>query len=226
MIEVQDTRIRPQSLVDSVVERLESAIMAGRLQPGERLSEQALATEFGVSRGPLREAIRRLEGQHLLERTPNIGVRVADISPAELYEILVVREALEGMACRLCADHMTTDQIDELRRLLDEHGSHPDVKSGAGYYQDPSDADFHFLIAKGSNNKRLFAMLSGGLYRLLRIYRYRSSRSGGRAAEALKEHHAIVDAIARRDPDAAEKAMRTHLRNARGLQQDIVRAAE
>jgi DNA-binding FadR family transcriptional regulator len=130
------------------------------------------------------------------------------------------------MACRLCAEHTTAEEIHELRRLLDQHGSHEDVKSGAGYYQQPSDADFHFLIAKGSRNARLFAMLSGGLYRLLRIYRYRSSRSAGRAAEALKEHYAIVDAIARRDPAGAEIAMRTHLRNARELQQEIARVGD
>jgi DNA-binding GntR family transcriptional regulator len=210
-----DNRIRPQSLVDSATERLETAIMEGHLEPGTRLSEQALATEFGISRGPLREAIRRLEGQNLLERTPNIGVTVARLSDAELYDLLLVREALEGMACRLSAEAMTDREILELHGLLDEHESHQDVKTGAGYYQEPSDFDFHYRIAKGSHNERLFTMLSGGLYRLLRVYRYKSSRDTGRTADAFKEHRAIVTAIAKRDPDAAEKAMRDHLRHAR-----------
>ena len=72
-----DDKVQAQSLVDVVAERIEAAILSGTLAPGSRISEQALAASLGVSRGPLREAIRRLEGRKLLERTPNIGVRVA-----------------------------------------------------------------------------------------------------------------------------------------------------
>src|SRR5690606_39875037 len=96
-----DNKVQAQSLVDIVAERLEAAIISGQLEPGAKLSEQGLAASLGVSRGPLREAIRRLEGRKLLERTPNIGVRVAQLSPKDLNEILQVREALEGMACGL-----------------------------------------------------------------------------------------------------------------------------
>ena len=77
MASVLDSKVQAQSLVDIVAERLEGAIIEGRLEPGAKLSEQGLAASLGVSRGPLREAIRRLEGRKLLERTPNIGVRVA-----------------------------------------------------------------------------------------------------------------------------------------------------
>ena len=117
---ILNDKISAQSLVDTLVERIEAAIMNGDLQPGSKISEQALATSLGVSRGPLREAIRRLEGRKLLERTPNIGARVASLSPGDLYEILQVREALEGMACGLAATNMT-DAVNRMDSVLD-HG--------------------------------------------------------------------------------------------------------
>src|SRR6201995_5474217 len=117
---ILNNKISGQSLVDVLAERIEAAIISGDLQPGRKLSEQALAASLGVSRGPLREAIRRLEGRKLLERTPNIGVRVASLSPNDLYEILQVREALEGMACGLAATNMTDDELEALTELLDQ----------------------------------------------------------------------------------------------------------
>jgi DNA-binding GntR family transcriptional regulator len=210
-----DRKVQAQSLVDVVAERIEAAIISGTLEPGSRLSEQALASSLGVSRGPLREAIRRLEGRKLLERTPNIGVRVAALSLKDLNEILQVREALEGMACGLAAINMTDTDIAALKRLLDEHEQQKSVREGRGYYQESKDVDFHFRIVQGSRNERLIQMLTGDLYYLLRVYRYKSSTKPGRALEALVEHKAIVDAIERHDAPAAEQAMRAHLRNAR-----------
>src|ERR1700756_4039429 len=116
-----DNKVQAKSLVDVVAERIEEAIISGALEPGSRLSEQGLAAQLGVSRGPLREAIRRLEGRKLLERTPNIGVRVAALSLKDLNEILQIREALEGMAAALAAANMSDAELAALKKLLDEH---------------------------------------------------------------------------------------------------------
>src|SRR6201994_4649215 len=116
-----DNKVQAQSLVDVVAERIEAAIISGALAPGARLSEQGLAASMGVSRGPLREAIRRLEGRKLLQRTPNIGVRVAGLSPSDLFEVLQIREALEGMACALAAKNMSDEELSALAELLDQH---------------------------------------------------------------------------------------------------------
>jgi DNA-binding GntR family transcriptional regulator len=215
MRELLDQKVQAQSLVDAVTERIEAAIISGALEPGSRLSEQALAASLGVSRGPLREAIRRLEGRKLLQRTPNIGVRVAALSLKDLNEVLQVREALEGMAAGLAATHMTDAEVAALQGLLDKHGQQKSVQEGKGYYQESKDFDFHFRIVTGSRNERLIEMLMGDLYHLLRIYRYKSSTKPGRAQQALHEHEDIVAAIASRDPAAAEQTMRQHLRNAR-----------
>jgi DNA-binding GntR family transcriptional regulator len=210
-----DGKVQAQSLVDIVAERIEAAIISGALEPGAKLSEQGLAASLGVSRGPLREAIRRLEGRKLLERTPNIGVRVAQLSLADLNEILQVREALEGMAAGLAAANMTDAEIAALAKLLDSHGKQKAVQEGTGYYQESKDFDFHFRILAGARNARLLQLLTGDLYYLLRVYRYKSSTKPGRAQEALEEHRRIIDAITARDSDGAETAMRAHLRNAR-----------
>jgi DNA-binding GntR family transcriptional regulator len=219
-----DNKVQPQSLVDVVAERIEAAIISGQLEPGSRLSEQGLAASLGVSRGPLREAIRRLEGRKLLERTPNIGVRVAALSLKDLKDILEVREALEGMACGLAAKNMSEADIAALARLLEGHGKQKSVQEGKGYYQESKDFDFHFRIVTASGNERLAQMLTGDLYYLLRVYRYKSSTKPGRAMEALDEHRAIVAALQKRDAKAAEAAMRTHLRNARRYVEDQLAA--
>lgn len=207
--------VRARSLVDAVVERLEAAIIKGELEPGTRVSEQALANSLGVSRGPLREAIRSLEGRKLLERTPNIGVRVAELSLKDLIDLLVVREVLEGAASALAAERMTDQEIDELKQLLSQHATQKSVRDGTGYYQESKDFDFHFRVVKGSRNERLIQMLCGDLYDLLRVYRYKAGTLPGRAKKALEEHRSIVAAIAKRDPLLAEQKMREHIRNAR-----------
>lgn len=210
-------KVQAQSLVDVIADKLETAIVNGSLEAGSRLSEQGLATSLGVSRGPLREAIRRLEGRGLLERTPNIGVRVAALSHTDLRELLEVREALEGMACALAANNMTEKQIDALEALVDGHEQQPSLREGTAYHQPPNDYDFHYRIVTGSGNQRLIQMLLGDLYYLLRVYRYRSSTKPGRAKQALTEHREIIAALRQRDADAADAAMRKHLRNARQL---------
>ena len=215
MTELLNRKVSARSLVDTLVERIEAAIISGELQPGSKLREQTLAASLGVSRGPLREAIRRLEGRKLLERTPNIGVRVATISPKDLYEVLQLREVLEGLACSLAAENMTDDELEALAELLDQHQQQRSVQEGTGYYQESKDFDFHFRIVKGSRNVRLINLLCEDLYYLLRVYRYKSSTKPGRAKQALKEHKDIVAALSRRDPEDAEQKMRLHIRNAR-----------
>lgn len=225
MTELLNRKVSARSLVDTLVERIEAAIISGELQPGSKLREQTLAASLGVSRGPLREAIRRLEGRKLLERTPNIGVRVASISPKDLYEVLQLREVLEGLACSLAAKNMTDEELEALAELLDQHQQQRSVQEGTGYYQESKDFDFHFRIVKGSRNVRLVNLLCEDLYYLLRVYRYKSSTKPGRAKQALKEHKDIVAALMRRDSADAEEKMRLHIRNARRYVEEQVLGA-
>jgi DNA-binding GntR family transcriptional regulator len=209
------TPIQLQSLSEQAFEKLMNAIVRGEIEPGERISEAQVARQLGISRGPLREALGRLEGLKLVERKPRIGVSVIGLSEDDLDELFTVREALEGMACRLAATSLSDDEIERLRRLLAHHQESEGLRQGTGYYQGSADEDFHFRIVRASGNGRLIKGLCDDLYYQLRIYRYRSSVAPGRAVAAFQEHLQIVEALAARDPDRAEAAMRRHIANAR-----------
>lgn len=210
-----ETRIVAKSLSDQAYEKIVDAMARGEIVPGSRISEAKIARQFGISRGPLREAFGRLEGRGLVTRKPNVGVQAARLSARDLSELFTLREALEGMACRLAATEMTGAELDKLVAVLEKHGRSEGVKRGKGYYQSSPDEDFHRLIVQGSHNHRLIRVLSQDLYDQVRIYRYRSSVRAGRTQTAYNEHREIVEALIARDPDRAEAAMRRHIARAR-----------
>jgi DNA-binding GntR family transcriptional regulator len=201
------------SIANEAFHKLTQAIVSGEFAPGERLSEADLARRFGISRGPIREALGRLEGK-LVTRMPRVGVSVIKLSREKLINLFAVREALEGMAARLAAERMTDAEIADLDQLLEQHRGHADVASGAAYYQAGQDDDFHFRIVRAARNEQLEHMLLEELYFKLKLYRYRLSSNPGRPLRALAEHRTIVEAIGSRDADAAEAAMRMHIRSA------------
>lgn len=200
-----------ETLSENVFRRIQSAIVKGEIAPGSKISEPELARTYGISRGPLREAIHRLEGQRLLVRVPHVGARVVSLSQAELIELYQIRESLEGMACRLAAERMSQAQIDELRQVLDTHERDAAFQAGLGYYQQEGDFDFHYRIIQGSGNGTLAQMLCGELYQLVRMYRIQFSATPNRPRQAFAEHHRILDAIADRDGELAELLMRRHI---------------
>ncbi|WP_421862819.1 GntR family transcriptional regulator [Motiliproteus sp.] len=204
-----------RTLADRVCGEIVTAIIKGDIPPGHKISEPELARTYGISRGPLREAIRRLEGLRLVVRIPHVGARVVELSSRELIEIYHVREAMEGMACRLAAEHMTDQEIDSLRALLDEHEQSLEQTEGRSYFQKEGDLDFHYRIVQGSKNNKLIELLGGELYHLVRMYRYQFSLSSSRPVRALAEHRHIVDAISHRDGELAEMLMRRHISAAR-----------
>lgn len=201
------------SLADEAFHKLVEAITAGEFQPGERLSEALLARQLGISRGPLREALGRLEG-FLVVRKPRIGVSIIELSTGDLGELFAVREALEGMACRLAAESIGQKEVDLLKKVLASHEKNTKVLNAGGYYQRTQDDDFHRQIMLCARNERLEQLLMQGIYFQLRMYRFRASARAGRAAQAFEEHCAIVDALQKRSPEKAEAAMRLHIRNA------------
>ena len=203
-----------RTLSDQVFTELKEAIIKGDLAQGSKITEDDIAKQYGISRGPLREAIRRLEGLRLLVRKPHAGTRVVTLTLAMMEEIYTVREALEGMSARLAALRMSDNEISELYKLLEKHECSIDLSQGKEYFQREGDLDFHFRIAQASNNQWLMDLLSSELYQLLRMCRHRSSQSPERPLRALQEHKLITDAIAHRDPELAEILMRRHISGA------------
>ncbi|MDV2301819.1 GntR family transcriptional regulator [Vibrio cholerae] len=202
---------------ENLTEYLIEAIVEGQLAPGSKISEPELAKQFQVSRGPLREALMRVEGLGLIERIPHIGARVIQLSPVKLVELYAVREALEGMAARLAARNITEIELAGLESLLSTHSTHIDQVEGASYFHQQGDFDFHYRIIQASRNQQLIGLLCDELYHLLRMYRYQSPRSHSRPVEALEEHKFILRAIRQRDEELAEMLMRRHIACSRQL---------
>ncbi|HET6143515.1 MAG TPA: GntR family transcriptional regulator [Candidatus Acidoferrales bacterium] len=199
-------------LVDQIVDALEAAIHNGELLPGRRISELALSSALGVSRGPLREAIRKLEARRLFERTAFHGIRLVDLSIQDLEQLLVVREVLEGAAARAAAENATSVDLATLKRFLSAN-----ARRSQSLPLSPKKPalGIHHLIARASKNRWLEEILCKDLYGLLRAYRYLSSDLDHRAEDARREHLKIIDAISKHDADRAETLMRDHNRRGR-----------
>ena len=202
------------TLADQATHRLAHSIVTGELAQGQKLNEAELAERFGMGRGPLREALRHLEGMRLVKRIPNAGARVVVLDRKTLSDLYGVREALEGMACRLAAAQMSDDEIAQLSALLDRHEEQIKKQGGKVYAQSEGDLDFHFQIARGSGNQMLMDMLGSEQYQLLRMCRYRTSRNAQRTKPALNQHRQIVQALQQRDGELAELLMRRHIQGA------------
>jgi len=198
---------RPETLGEEIFGRILDLIYSTELAPGMVVNESVLATRFGVSRGPVREAIRRLQGIQLVSREPFLRARVVSLSAQAILELFQMREALEGYACRLAAQRMSEAEIDAL--IADLEAAH----SG----QQPPEAarfDFHERVVRASGNSRIIDSLCGDLYHLLRIYRRISGAVPERKELAFTEHWQILRAIKMRDGALAESLMRSHVERA------------
>ena len=191
---------------------LRHLIITGDLETGQKLIEEDLAEQFKVSRTPVREAIRKLEIEGLVRYQSRRGVVVTGFSPQDIDEIYATREVLEGLAARLAAKHGTDEEIGELGRLL----SQINEASAARNFERAAHIHTQFdeLLYRMGRNRRLVGILTQYAEYIEHGKMVSLTRSG-RAEEIRDEHTAMFDAIAGRDPDAAEQAARLHVANAR-----------
>lgn len=206
--------LRPHpSLSDQAFEAITDALVSGEIQPGSRIKEAVIARNLGISRGTLREAIRRLETHGLIERHQNLGTSVVQLTESDLDDLFQFREVLEGRAAGLAARYVTDADIEELQAMMDRHSAST-IRTGS-YKQLTSDDDFHIFITRKSGSPRLYRALGTELYLQIRLYRFRSASRPGRSEMALAEHRDILAALAERNEARAEEAMRAHVANAR-----------
>ena len=203
----------PKTLVDDLVARLEGAIFRGEFPPGTRIREARIASNLGVGRGPLREAVRRLEGRKLVVRHANRGTFIATLTAEELAELLEVREALEVEACRLAAKKVTKEGLEKLRLTL-RRQREVEADKLLDLYSDWHNFDFHYQIALASGNQRLIDLLCGDIWCIMRLYRYPGILNRGRIPLGQADHEAILRALEAHDPDACQRLMRQHLSHA------------
>lgn len=198
-------------LRELVCENIRQAIIDGTFSPGERLMEIQLADEMGVSRTPVREAIRKLELEGFVVMIPRRGTYVADISIRDITEIYEIRTCLDVLAAGLAAERITDEELETLNRHLVEFGTAIAENDMEKIVE--VDTAFHEVLYMASRNARLHSIINN-LREQVTSIRGRSMSYPGRLTETMDEHRALVDSIASRDVERAQNAARIHLENA------------
>ncbi len=198
-------------LRELVCETIRQAIVDGVFSPGERLMEIQLADEMGVSRTPVREAIRKLELEGFVVMIPRRGTYVADISIKDINEVYEIRTSLEVLAAGLAAERISDEELETMQRLLVEIGHH--MEDGNIEKIVEIDTAFHDVLYKASRNQRLAGIINN-LREQITVIRRRSMMYPGRLQNTMEEHRTLVDCIAAHDVDRAQNAARLHMENA------------
>ncbi len=196
-------------LRDVVFQTLREAILQGRLKPGDRLMEIQLANQLGVSRTPIREAIRMLEQEGLAITVPRKGAQVAKMSEKDMEDVLETREVLDSLAVTKACERMTSEELENLRNARDRFEAA--VNSGDTREIAEADVAFHDVIYRASNNPKLVNIL----YNLReQMYRYRLEyiKDNSVYDTLIKEHRALVDGFEKRDKAFLVETMHTHLK--------------
>lgn len=200
------------SLQAQTYEILRRSIIQNELKPGERLATGALAERLGISRSPVREALHRLLQDGLVEARERSGMYVASVSLKEVDDVFRIRGALEGLTASLASERGTDDEFDRLQSILDQMRSHASAAEAAEVVQE---ADrFHETVLVAAKAPRLETQL-GQIHQRMTYFRNLSLRVPGRAAEAVREHQALLMPIRARKADEAERIMREHINKAR-----------
>jgi phosphonate utilization transcriptional regulator len=202
------TLLQTSSLTSVVQGELERMILSGELAPGAKLTEMALATRLGVSRGPLREAFRMLEEAGLVRTEKNRGVFVRDIPIDEAIEIFDLRAAMDELVGRRLAERITPTQLKEIRGLVDQMEAAVNGKDAYHYHL--LNLKFHDRLVELAGNSKLTAIYRK-LIKELSLFRRLNLADSWLMPISANEHRQIVKAIASGDPVAAGKAMFDHV---------------
>ncbi|HHW47189.1 MAG TPA: GntR family transcriptional regulator [Clostridiaceae bacterium] len=197
-------------LREVIFNTLREAIIVGELKPGERLMEVQLAEKMGVSRTPVREAIRKLELEGLVNMVPRKGAHVADLSVKDIMDALEVRACVDGLATALAAERITDDELKELKRVQQQFAQYVEKGNLQGLIK--KDVEFHDIIYNSSRNEKLIQITNNlreqvQRFRVIYLKDYDSTR------EIIKEHTDIYEALLKRDRQLAQEAAQRHIKN-------------
>lgn len=206
------SRIAPLALYQEVAERLRQRIFAHELKPGTWVDEQALAEDYGISRTPLREALKVLASEGLVTLKPRRGCYVTEISERDLDEVFKVMAMLEGECARNSAVRASEAELDTLKTIhadLEKAASAQDINA---FFE--ANQAFHHELQRIADNRWLLHVIED-LRKVIKLSRHHSLFSEGRLEQSLAEHRALLDALLARDADAADQLMREHIRGGR-----------
>ncbi len=197
-------------LREVIFNTLKEAIITGELKPGERLMEVQLAEKMGVSRTPVREAIRKLELEGLVCMVPRKGAHVGEITVKDIMDVLEVRSSLDGLATSLAAQRITDSELKDLRNVLSQFTNYVEKENIQGSIK--KDVEFHDIIYRSCRNEKLMQIISN-LQEQFHRFRVMFLKDLKSPKELIQEHVDIYDAILSRDPEKARKAAQEHIKN-------------
>lgn len=198
---------RPQSLTSIVLQELETQILSGRISPGEPINEKAFAERNSVSRGPIREACRRLEEAGLVTIIPNRGVFVRKLELDDAVEICDVRAMLSGYAGRILAEGISGDQLAELTGMAERMEQMAETGDVEDFY--PLNSAFHATMFEFAGNRRLADMYAA-ISKELHLFRWRALLVSPNLQKSVREHREILSALEQHDADRAARTMERH----------------
>lgn len=199
-------------LRDVVFNTLRQAILTGELKPGERLMEIHLANRLGVSRTPIREAIRKLELEGLVTMMPRRGAEVAQITEKSMNDVLEVRRAMDALCAELACERITEEELERLAEACEEFEKATatgDVKLIA-----QTDVTLHDIIMQATGNKRLVQLINNLSEQMYR-YRFEYIKDFSQHERLVEEHRDIYESLLHRDKEKASQAAKTHIDNQR-----------
>jgi DNA-binding GntR family transcriptional regulator len=212
---------RDHSLAEIAYAKLRGAIDAGRFRAGDRMREADLASWLGISRTPVRDALKRLESDGLVSAAPRRGLVVAQLEQQQVSELYAVRDVLEGLAGRLAAQHASSAEIGAMRDLLERQArTHSDDSAALARLN----RLFHEVIYRATHNRYLINTLDG-FESSLALLPGTTYVAPGRPSEALKQHGELVDAIEAHDRERAEEVARRHVRAAERIRLQLISGA-
>lgn len=197
-------------LRDVVFNTLRKAILTGELKPGERLLEIQLANQLGVSRTPIREAIRKLELEGLVIMMPRRGAEVAQITEKDLRDVLEVRRALDALCAELACDRITEEEKQKLKDACDEFEKA--TATGDATTIAAADVALHDIIVEVTGNRRLIQLINNLSEQMYR-YRFEYIKDENQHNNLVEEHRMIYESIVRGDKEGAAKAAKLHIDN-------------
>ncbi|SDJ10300.1 GntR family transcriptional regulator [Alteribacillus bidgolensis] len=202
--------ISTASITTQVTEEIRNAIVKGEYEPGKKLSESALSKHYGVSRTPVREALKQLEREGLVEISPRVGTRVTKPTEKELNELFTVKASLEGLAAGLLAKNQEVSKIDAIEEAVNQMEKAVETKDHDLFVK--SNKYFHEVILEGADNSKLSYLLELLLNQMpYQRYVYLSIEVPNRLEQSFLEHKKVLTALRKGDPKEAEEMMRAHV---------------
>lgn len=215
--------LETESLPQSISHQISEAVLDGQLPPGTRLTEMQLARQMGVSRGPVREALRMLEQQGLVTSSPYKGWRVTELDPTDIEEIYTLRTVLECFALRRAARHMNPDDLNVLQGVVDEMAAAANAHDS--WQASLKDLEFHTLIWELSGHRLLLETLSAIRNKIQMLLAY-DMRLHEDLQPVIGDHQEIIDRLKNEDAKGAVESLQTNLLKAQRVVLEKLRTAE